>query len=170
MLRNVQIHIVNEQPLMVDLLVEPAATDACLVCRNMRTMSGKKPAFVDQVDSTFLLPVANIRFVEIPAASYAEDAADRAAEEAARPSTRATARAGGGDPGRGRPEPARAQVRAQTEIAGPATPDGPSASELSDAADAIEAAVWGEPSNGDDAEAHAGEGLDDDLLRRIREA
>jgi hypothetical protein len=74
MLRNVIIHIANEQPFMVDLVDEPGPDDVSLICRNMRTMSGKKPVFVDLADSIFLLPVGQIRFIEIPAKAYAEEA------------------------------------------------------------------------------------------------
>ena len=41
----------GEQPLLVDLRTLPSASDACLVCTNMRFMNGKKPSFTDAIDS-----------------------------------------------------------------------------------------------------------------------
>lgn len=64
MLRAV-IHPLNDQPLVVDLVAEPLPTDVALVCRNVRTLDGKKPKFVDRRDSTFVFPYPSIRFVEI---------------------------------------------------------------------------------------------------------
>ncbi len=66
MIRNVVVHLHNEQPVLADLYALPTAADACLVCTNLRTMGGKRPVFVDQVDSFFLFPLVHIRFVEIP--------------------------------------------------------------------------------------------------------
>jgi hypothetical protein len=71
MLRDVVVHIANEQPILADLLVEPKPSDVVLICTNLRTMGGKKPVFIDKTDSTFMLPLAHVRFVEIPQASMA---------------------------------------------------------------------------------------------------
>jgi hypothetical protein len=65
-IRNVVIHMNSEQPLLADLRALPIATDACLVCTNLRYLSGKKPTFVDHVDSWFLIPLGIVRFVEVP--------------------------------------------------------------------------------------------------------
>ena len=67
MLRDVVVHLHNEQPVLADLLTEPTAQDTCLICTNLRTMNGKKPVFVDRADSTFVLPMAHIRFIEVHA-------------------------------------------------------------------------------------------------------
>ena len=140
MLRNAVVHLANEQPFMVDLLVPPTPSDTCLVCRNMRTMSGKKPVWVDSADSTFLVPVAQVRFVEIPAGSYAEAEADG--------------------------EPALSTGRTLETIV-----DGSPRNGLSEAtAVAVDEAVWGSEQALDDQPAGSDEGLDGDLLRRIREA
>ena len=60
------VHILNDQPIVVDLLQEPAAGDSVLVCTNVKTLDGKRPIFIDRSDSTFVFPYASIRFVEIP--------------------------------------------------------------------------------------------------------
>jgi len=58
----------GEQPLLVDLRTLPSASDACVVCTNVRYMNGKKPTFIDAIDSWFLIPLLMVRFVEVPAA------------------------------------------------------------------------------------------------------
>jgi hypothetical protein len=68
-IRNVVIHMQGEQPLVADMEALPTPTDACLVCTNLRMTSGKRPTFVDHSDSTFLIPLLHIRFVEIPKAA-----------------------------------------------------------------------------------------------------
>jgi hypothetical protein len=65
-IRNAVIHLTNEQPLLADLFDEPKPTDNQLVCTNLRSVNGKRPVFVDDKDSTFVFPLAQIRFVEIP--------------------------------------------------------------------------------------------------------
>ena len=91
MLRDVVIHINNEQPLQADLVDEPKPADVALICRNVRTMNGKKPVFVDRSDSTFVIPLAHVRFVELPRASMEaldeEKAAEVARDEGAASST-----------------------------------------------------------------------------------
>jgi hypothetical protein len=59
------IHLNNEQPLKADLFRVPEASDQGLLCTNLRTMSGKRPIFVDHVASTFFFPYQFIRFIEI---------------------------------------------------------------------------------------------------------
>jgi hypothetical protein len=83
MLRNAVIHIANEQPIMADLVAAPSPSDGALICRNMRTMNGSKPIWVDHADSTFVLPLGQIRFVEIPAIAFQE--AGLAGDEILRP-------------------------------------------------------------------------------------
>jgi len=48
LLRDVVVHLQNEQPLLADLAVEPARADTVVICRNLRTMNGKKQDFVDR--------------------------------------------------------------------------------------------------------------------------
>jgi hypothetical protein len=66
MIRNVVIHASNEQPLMADLFDLPSAEDAGLLCTNVRMMDGKRPVFIDHIDSTFFFPYHVVRFIEIP--------------------------------------------------------------------------------------------------------
>lgn len=65
-LRNVVIHLNNEQPVLADLFEIPSPRDVAVLCTNLRTPDGKRPVFIDQTDSTFVLPLAHIRFIEIP--------------------------------------------------------------------------------------------------------
>ena len=69
------LHLLNDQPLAVDLLEEPTASDVSVVCTAVRTLDGKRPVFIDFSSSTFVFPMAMVRFVEIP---RAEDEAERA--------------------------------------------------------------------------------------------
>ena len=66
MIRNVCIHVENEQPLLCDLFDLPTQADAGLVCTNVRMLDGKRPVFIDQSTSTFFFPYHIIRFLEIP--------------------------------------------------------------------------------------------------------
>jgi hypothetical protein len=61
---------------------EPKPSDVVLICRNLRTLNGKKPVFVDRPDSTFVLPLAGIRFLEIHQTSVEAHESETAAEEA----------------------------------------------------------------------------------------
>ncbi|HUQ78808.1 MAG TPA: hypothetical protein VM427_08080 [Patescibacteria group bacterium] len=65
MIRNAVIHISNEQPLLADLYELPTASDASLVCTNIRMLDGKKPIFIDDATSVFVFPYLHIRFIEI---------------------------------------------------------------------------------------------------------
>lgn len=66
MIRNVCIHVSNEQPLLADLFDLPSASDAGLLCTNVRMMDGKRPVFIDSITGTFFFPYHVIRFLEIP--------------------------------------------------------------------------------------------------------
>lgn len=99
MIRNAVIHISNEQPLTADLFGVPTATDAGLLCTNLRMMDGKRPVFIDNIAATFFFPYLHIRFVEIPPGSLArhlEEGGDAPAF-AARPAGDGAA-GGTGDP------------------------------------------------------------------------
>jgi len=68
-IRNVVIHIANEQPLLADLYDMPTSADVSLICTNVRMLDGKKPIFVDHSGSVFVFPYQTIRFLELTAGS-----------------------------------------------------------------------------------------------------
>jgi hypothetical protein len=70
-IRNAVMHLNNEQPLLADLFELPSATDVGLRCTNLRTMSGNRPVFIDNIASTFFFPYLHIRFIEMPPAAGA---------------------------------------------------------------------------------------------------
>ncbi|MDQ3938084.1 MAG: hypothetical protein M3253_05325, partial [Chloroflexota bacterium] len=72
-IRNVVIHLLGDQPVVVDLVARPQSSDASLICLNLRTIDGKRPPSVHEKDSLFLIPLATVRFIEIPARSLASD-------------------------------------------------------------------------------------------------
>ena len=65
-IRNVCIHVSNEQPLVADLFDLPTASDAGLLCTNVRSLDGKRPVFIDSMTATFFFPYHIVRFLEIP--------------------------------------------------------------------------------------------------------
>ena len=66
MIKNVVLHLNNEQPVLVDLFEIPVAVDLGLRCTNMRTLDGKRPVFIDDINAFFFFPYLHVRFVEIP--------------------------------------------------------------------------------------------------------
>jgi hypothetical protein len=95
-IRNVVIHIANEQPLVADLYDMPTAADVSLVCTNVRMLDGKKPIFIDHQNSVFSFPYGTIRFIEILAGAAtglpeteSDDRDAVAAESAGDPETEA---------------------------------------------------------------------------------
>ena len=74
------IHPISDQPLVVDIEEMPTAADVSLVCFNVRTIDGKRPKFIDRKTSTFLFPLASIRFVEVYSAQEAVEEAGAEAE------------------------------------------------------------------------------------------
>ena len=70
-IRNAVLHISNEQPLLADLFELPGPTDVALRCTNLRMLDGKRPIFVDDMNSVFFFPYLHIRFVEIPPSAVA---------------------------------------------------------------------------------------------------
>ena len=69
--RGAVIHLNNEQPVVADLFDFPTARDVAVVCTNMRTQDGKRPIFIDHADSIFVIPLAYVRFIELPRAAEA---------------------------------------------------------------------------------------------------
>ena len=68
--------------MVADLVSAPMPSDVALICQNLRTLNGKKPIFVDRADSTFVLPLAAIRFLEIHRESVEAHEAEMATERA----------------------------------------------------------------------------------------
>ena len=67
------LHLLSDQPLAVDLLEVPKPSDIAIVCTNVRTIDGKRPVMIDFTNSTFVFPMAMIRFVEVPQAGAEQE-------------------------------------------------------------------------------------------------
>lgn len=76
MIRDAVLHLLNDQPLVADLFVEPGPGDVVIVCTNVRTLGRTRPAFIDRSDSTFVIPYSQMRFVEIPPPGAGEAGGD----------------------------------------------------------------------------------------------
>lgn len=110
MIRNVCIHVSNEQPLLADLFDIPTAADAGLLCTNVRMLDGKRPVFIDSIEATFFFPYHVIRFIEIPVGALDDHVPSPGAGSGrtGRSASRQHAASGSGghaqDPGEDRPE------------------------------------------------------------------
>ncbi len=93
MIRNVCIHVSNEQPLLADLYDVPTAADAGLLCTNVRMLDGKRPIFIDSIEASFFFPYHVIRFLEIPVGALDDHVAAPAA--GGPPAERGSVRSGG---------------------------------------------------------------------------
>ena len=71
MIRDAVLHLINEQPLLIDIFEAPSPGDSVLVGTNLRTMSRTRPLFAEHGESTFVFPYTHIRFVELPGAGAA---------------------------------------------------------------------------------------------------
>jgi hypothetical protein len=80
MIRDVVLHIANDQPLLCDVEALPKPSDAAVVCTNLRLVDGKKPVFIDHGDSWFVFPMGVIRFLEIPRGAFAASGGSDAGE------------------------------------------------------------------------------------------
>ena len=67
------LHLLQDQPLAVDLFELPKPSDITVVCTNVRTVDGKRPVMIDFTSSTFVFPMGMVRFVEIPQESAEAD-------------------------------------------------------------------------------------------------
>ena len=72
MIRGAVLHLMNEQPLLVDLEALPGAGDSCVRCTNVRLTSGRRPPWVTRGDTWFMFPLVHVRFLEVPAESAAD--------------------------------------------------------------------------------------------------
>jgi hypothetical protein len=61
---NVIVHLNNDLPIMVDLDSLPSGSDRSITCTNVRTIDGKRPAFVHDSKSVFVFPLSVIRLIE----------------------------------------------------------------------------------------------------------
>ena len=66
MIQGVLVHLENELPVLVDLDEMPGPNDNILRCTNVRGVDGKRPQFVHDRKSTFLLPMKMVRLIEVP--------------------------------------------------------------------------------------------------------
>ena len=71
-IRDVVLHINNEQPLRADLFELPEADTVLLRCTNIRTLNGTRPIFIDDLQSIVFFPMLHLRFIEILPRSQAE--------------------------------------------------------------------------------------------------
>jgi hypothetical protein len=65
-IHGVIVHLDNDLPVLVDLEELPGPTDSMVRCTNVRHVDGKRPAFVHDKQSTFLLPMKIVRLIEVP--------------------------------------------------------------------------------------------------------
>jgi hypothetical protein len=81
-IRDVVLHINNEQPLRADLFELPEGDTMLLRCTNVRTMNGTRPVYIDDLNSIIFFPMLHLRFIEIlPATQGAEHLALGPGEE-----------------------------------------------------------------------------------------
>lgn len=66
LIRAAVVHLLNEQPILADLYGYPSAADVTLICTNVRSTTGKRPVWADDVHSIFYFPWTQVRFLEIP--------------------------------------------------------------------------------------------------------
>lgn len=82
MIRDVVLHLNNEQPLRADLFELPEGDTMLLRCTNVRTMNGTRPVYIDDLNSIIFFPMLHLRFIEIlPATQGAEHLALGPGEE-----------------------------------------------------------------------------------------
>jgi len=77
----VTIHLANDLPVLVDLQAMPEPGDRMIRCTNVRTIDGKRPAFVHDAHSTFLLPLHTVRIIEVPQMSDSSAVATQGDED-----------------------------------------------------------------------------------------
>ena len=85
MIRDVVLHINNEQPLVADLFELPERDTALLRCTNLRMMNGKRPIFADDQASVFYFPMLHLRFIEVLPRSLSGEHAPQRTEAPAIP-------------------------------------------------------------------------------------
>lgn len=63
---NVYLHLINELPIVAEVFELPQATDLTIRCTNVATVDGKRPQFVHDSKSMFIIPLSVIRLMEAP--------------------------------------------------------------------------------------------------------
>ncbi len=66
MVHDAILHLLNEQPLLVDLESLPGTGDTAVVCTNLRMTSGKRPVWVAHGENWFVFQLTQVRFLEVP--------------------------------------------------------------------------------------------------------
>jgi hypothetical protein len=61
----VQIHIMNEEPIVAEVEALPAATDTLIVAMNPRLRDGKDLRFVAPNVTTLIFPVGRLNFIQV---------------------------------------------------------------------------------------------------------
>jgi hypothetical protein len=64
-IRDVVLHLNNEQPLRADLFAFPEADTVLLRCTNIRTLNGTRPVYIDDLNSIVFFPMLHLRFIEV---------------------------------------------------------------------------------------------------------
>ena len=83
MIRDAVLHLTDDQPILIDLFAMPTPLDNAVLGRNVRTLDGKRPTFVEKKESTFVFPYGVIRFIELRSGATPDsdgDEAERLAE------------------------------------------------------------------------------------------
>lgn len=65
MIRDAVLHLIDDQPILVDLFEMPTPRDNAVLGRNVRTLDGKRPSYIERSESTFVFPYGGIRFIEL---------------------------------------------------------------------------------------------------------
>src|SRR4051812_29462550 len=68
-IQGIIVHLQNDLPIVVDMEELPAGGDRTIRCTNVRTIDGKRPAFVHDRKSTFIFPLQIVRLIEVPTMS-----------------------------------------------------------------------------------------------------
>ena len=84
MIRDVVLHLTDDQPILIDLFAMPTPQDSAVLGRNVRTLDGKRPAYIERSESTFVFPYGGIRFIELRSGATPDSGGDDG-EEAGEP-------------------------------------------------------------------------------------
>lgn len=81
MIRDAVLHLTNEQPILIDLFAMPTPVDNAVLGRNVRTLDGKRPAYIERGESTFVFPYGQIRFIELRSGATPDSEGDEGEAE-----------------------------------------------------------------------------------------